>query len=276
MPEIGTGGAGREPQMIVGHRLAVTEREQARDRVDSGHGTKQDFDARIAPQHLADGFGDIAGRQRGRRDLVEQRLEQMIVAAVDQRCGDACGAQAARHFDAGKAAADNDDTVTGRRGDHHAFPNGLVEGCHISLPAAYLYDRVMTPAARIQAAIDILTALEKTDLPADRLIRDYFRSRRYAGSKDRAAIAERVFSILRHRFSLAWRLQDDTPRSLVLASVAAAGEDPDLLFTGQTYAPPPLSDGERQRLGARQGEPPLNAVGEFPPLLETELKPAFC
>ncbi len=133
----------------------------------------------------------------------------------------------------------------------------------------------MTPAARIQAAIDILTALEKTDLPADRLIRDYFRSRRYAGSKDRAAIAERVFSILRHRFSLAWRLQDDTPRSLVLASVAAAGEDPDLLFTGQTYAPPPLSDGERQRLGARQGEPPLNAVGEFPPWLEPELKRAF-
>ncbi len=47
----------------------------------------------------------------------------------------------------------------------------------------------MTPAARAQAAIDILELLAKTDQPADRLLRDFFRARRYAGSKDRARSA---------------------------------------------------------------------------------------
>lgn len=133
----------------------------------------------------------------------------------------------------------------------------------------------MTPAARLQAAIDILAALEKTDQPADRLVRDYFRARRYAGSKDRAAVAERVFSVLRHRYSLAWAVQDETPRALVLASVARDGEDPDTLFTGQSYAPPALTDEERKRLKAPPGDPPLYAEGEFPEFLAPELTRAF-
>ena len=133
----------------------------------------------------------------------------------------------------------------------------------------------MRPDARIQAAIDILTALETTDQPADRLVRDYFRARRYAGSKDRAAVAERVFSVLRHRFSLAWAMQDDTARSLVLASVVKDGEDPDVLFTGQAHAPAPLTEDEDRRRKASHGEPPLYAMGEFPPFLEAELTRAF-
>ena len=50
----------------------------------------------------------------------------------------------------------------------------------------------MTPAARIQAAIEILEGLNATAMPADRFIRDWFRARRYAGSKDRAAVSQRV------------------------------------------------------------------------------------
>ncbi len=133
----------------------------------------------------------------------------------------------------------------------------------------------MTPAARIQSAIDILAALEKTDQPADRLIKEYFRARRYAGSKDRAAVAERAFAILRHRFSLAWAMQDDSPRALVLASVARDGEDPDLLFTGQAHAPAPLTDDEHKRLGNPRATTPLHAEGEFPQFLLPELTRAF-
>ena len=133
----------------------------------------------------------------------------------------------------------------------------------------------MRPAARIQAAIDILTALEKTDQPADRLIRDYFRARRYAGSKDRAAVAERVFDVLRHRFSLAWAIQDDTPRALVLASIVQEGGDPDTLFSGEAYAPPVLTDDEEKRRKALRGDPPLHAEGEFPEFLTPELSRAF-
>ena len=79
----------------------------------------------------------------------------------------------------------------------------------------------MTPSARLQAAIDILTELERTNAPADRFMREWFRARRYAGSKDRAAIGQRVFSVFRHRASFAWRMQSETPRALVIASVLA-------------------------------------------------------
>ena len=57
----------------------------------------------------------------------------------------------------------------------------------------------MTPAARLQAAIDILEGLNASRLPADRFIREFFRARRESGSKDRASVAERVYAILRHR-----------------------------------------------------------------------------
>ena len=133
----------------------------------------------------------------------------------------------------------------------------------------------MTPAARLQMAIDILQAMEKTDQPADRLLKDWFRTRRFAGSKDRAAIGERVFAIQRHRSSLAWAMQDDSPRALVLASVARDGDDPDLLFTGQAYAPAALTEDEHRRLKAPRGETPLYVEGEFPAFLEPELTRAF-
>lgn len=133
----------------------------------------------------------------------------------------------------------------------------------------------MRPAARLQHVIDILAALDATDQPLDRLLRDWFRARRYAGSKDRAAIAQRVFDIQRHRAALAWTMQDDGPRALTIASVAQDGDDPDLLFTGQDYAPAALSEDEQKRLRAPRGEPPLPVLGEFPAFLEPELTRVF-
>ncbi len=134
----------------------------------------------------------------------------------------------------------------------------------------------MTPAARLQATIDILGELERTNAPADRFIRDWFRMRRYAGSKDRAAVAERVFSILRHRASLAWRMQSAAPRALVMASVLAeAGgiSEIEKLFAGLGYGPPPLGEDERAHLLVPpQAIPPLAAQGEFAAWLEPELK----
>lgn len=59
----------------------------------------------------------------------------------------------------------------------------------------------MRPAARIQAAIDLLDAIihatRNKGAPADRLIADYFKQRRYAGSKDRRAVRELVYASIR-------------------------------------------------------------------------------
>ncbi len=137
----------------------------------------------------------------------------------------------------------------------------------------------MKPAARIQAAIDILDGLNAIRLPADRFIRDFFRARRYAGSKDRASVTERVYAVFRHRASFAWRMAGDSPRALVMASLLHEGASADevaAFFNGDGYGPAALTDAERAALIAPpSGEAPAHIRGEYPQFLEDELKRAF-
>lgn len=134
----------------------------------------------------------------------------------------------------------------------------------------------MTPAARMQGVIEILESLARSDQPLDRLLRDWFRTRRYAGSKDRAAIGQRAFEIQRHRSSLAWRMGLETPRSLAIASLLKNGEAPEALFSGGVYGPAVLTDAERAAIAnAPVGKPPVHVRGEFPAFLQTELARAF-
>jgi 16S rRNA (cytosine967-C5)-methyltransferase len=125
-------------------------------------------------------------------------------------------------------------------------------------------------------AIEILDALACTDQPLDRFLRDWFRTRRFAGSKDRAAIADRVFDIERHRASYGWRMGCEMPRALAIASLLKDGEAPDTYFCGEGYGPSALDDAERQAIAAPPDrDPPLSVQGEFPQFLEPELTRAF-
>lgn len=133
----------------------------------------------------------------------------------------------------------------------------------------------MTPAARLQATIDILAGLEATRQPADRYLRDWFRARRYAGSKDRKAVTERVFACLRGRDALAARMGGSDPRALVIASLLAEdthAEVIDTLFSGERYAPERLSDSERAAL---MGEGGAQTKSELPPFLMAQLQQRF-
>jgi 16S rRNA (cytosine967-C5)-methyltransferase len=132
----------------------------------------------------------------------------------------------------------------------------------------------MTPAARLQAAIDILAGLEGTQQPADRYLKDFFRARRYAGAKDRRAISERVFDILRHRARFAWRMGDGAPRALMLAALLADGENPESLFSGG-YGPAPLTDAERAAIAKAPPPPPPPVTGEYPQWLAPSLEASF-
>jgi len=137
----------------------------------------------------------------------------------------------------------------------------------------------VTPAARLQAVIEILDALKGTAMPADRFVRDFFRARRYAGSKDRAAIADLVFAIARRRALLAWRMKGEDPRRLVIGSLVLEGlsaGDIAALFDGAQYAPALLNLAERDAIASPPlGEPPRHVMGEYPPFLEPELQRAF-
>ena len=132
----------------------------------------------------------------------------------------------------------------------------------------------MTPAARLQAAIDILDGLQGTNEPADRFIKSWFRERRFAGSGDRRDIGELVFRVLRQRYSFAHRMGEGSPRSLVIAALLADGKEVGALFTGG-YGPAPLSGAEQAVLAAAPAEAPAFVRGEFPAWLEDELTRRF-
>lgn len=130
----------------------------------------------------------------------------------------------------------------------------------------------MTPAARLQAAIEILSAGGAR--PLDRQLKDWFRAHRFAGSKDRHAITDRVYDIVRHRARFAHRMGRDDPRALAIAAVLAVGDAPESLFTGG-YGPSPLTDAERTAIARAPSPEPGWVAGEYPPWLEEELTRAF-
>ncbi|MFO1249332.1 MAG: RsmB/NOP family class I SAM-dependent RNA methyltransferase [Alphaproteobacteria bacterium] len=131
----------------------------------------------------------------------------------------------------------------------------------------------MTPAARVQMAIEILDGLETTAQPTDRFLKSWFRTRRFAGSKDRRAIADHVFAIQRRLAQLSHRI-NDTSRGRMIAALLENGEDVAALFSGG-YGPAPLTVAERAAMTATPSPAPDWVTGEYPLWLEGELKRAF-
>ncbi len=66
----------------------------------------------------------------------------------------------------------------------------------------------MTPGARLQTAIELLMEIDSARGAADDIVGGYFRSHRFAGAKDRAAISEHIYAVLRHRAALDWWLAE--------------------------------------------------------------------
>src|SRR5688572_27031755 len=99
----------------------------------------------------------------------------------------------------------------------------------------------MTPAARVQAAIEVLDLVidsaRDDGPPADSIVTRYFRTRRYAGSKDRRAVRELVFRAIRRTA--------DRPASGRAAILGLAEDEPAMLaLFGETRGPEPLANGE--------------------------------
>jgi 16S rRNA (cytosine967-C5)-methyltransferase len=130
----------------------------------------------------------------------------------------------------------------------------------------------MTPAARLQAVIEIL-GLGGSE-PLDRQLKTWFRGHRFAGAKDRRAIAERVYGIFRRRAHFAHRMGNEDPRALAIASVLAEGENPEALFTGG-YGPQLLTEGEREVIVHPPPATPAWVENEYPAWLEDEIRRAF-
>lgn len=102
----------------------------------------------------------------------------------------------------------------------------------------------MTPAARWAAAAGVLDQIAEGE-PAEKALTTWARKSRYAGSKDRAAIRDHVYDILRNWRSTAALGGGELGRARVLGRLRQTGDDPDTVFTGEGYALEPLSDEER-------------------------------
>lgn len=140
----------------------------------------------------------------------------------------------------------------------------------------------MTPAARLQAAIEILDTVANSRRPLDAILADWGRGHRFAGSSDRAATSDRVFAVLRRRAELACAAGEDGARILVLASlVRLDGMSPEavevLLTSGGRYGAEPLSSEERAMLDrvAQADDLPLWARANVPDWLLPDLEAAF-
>ena len=128
----------------------------------------------------------------------------------------------------------------------------------------------MTPAARLQAAIEVLDRIASSRQPADQALKAWGAANRYAGSKDRKAVADRVYLCLRERGG---HMADGGGRRAVLAALSlddhldasAIGA----LFTGERHAPAPLTPEEHAWLARLSDEVVL------PPLLQGELERSF-
>ena len=141
--------------------------------------------------------------------------------------------------------------------------------CQRSAGAGFLSRPPMTPAARLQAAIEVLdeviaSALEEGP-PADTIITRYFKHRRYAGSKDRRAVRELVFRAIRRTAE-----RPPSGRALMLG---LNEDDPEIseLF-GEPRGPEPICDAEA---AAPAGHVPAWLIPELSPLLQPDEWPAL-
>ena len=121
----------------------------------------------------------------------------------------------------------------------------------------------MTPAARVQAAIELLDAIieaaRESGAAADTVLARGFKARRYAGSGDRRAIRNLVFRAIRRA--------GERPCSGRAAMLGLARDDPDLLalFDGSPHGPAPAIEGEA---AAEAGAAPHWLLGRLDPLID--------
>jgi 16S rRNA (cytosine967-C5)-methyltransferase len=130
----------------------------------------------------------------------------------------------------------------------------------------------VTPSARVQAAIELLDEIiasaRAAGPAADTIIALYFKTRRYAGSKDRRAVRDLVYHSIRN--------SGEVPPSGRAALLGLAQKEPGLLewFDGSPHGPAPVGEGESPAVSSsapawleRQFDPLLND-GDLRALLE--------
>jgi len=138
----------------------------------------------------------------------------------------------------------------------------------------------LTPAARLAAAASVLDSIAQGRAPAEVVLKAWGAANRYAGSKDRRAVADRVYRVLRARGRLVWAMGGrEDGRALVIGSLALIDglplEEIEALHSGEGYGPRPLSKQERARITAGEGDLPGWVAAGLPEFVVEDFKTTF-
>lgn len=120
---------------------------------------------------------------------------------------------------------------------------------------------LLTPPARLHAALELIAEVETSGRPADAVISAGFRSRRDLHDEDRGRISDLVYAVLRTWARTGWRLDQleapPTPRTRLLVWLALGEGVPrariSAQFSGGRSAPARLSPAELSLLGRLDG-----------------------
>ena len=138
----------------------------------------------------------------------------------------------------------------------------------------------MNPSARLSAAIEILTVTEEQHRPVTDVLKDWGKSHRFAGSKDRAAIADLAYDAFRVRGSSSWAMDAATPRAMLIGALHSLRGLPAggirALFNGEGHAPTPLAEAEEARLAVFDlAGAPDHIRGDYPEWLAPSFASTF-
>lgn len=138
----------------------------------------------------------------------------------------------------------------------------------------------MKLSAQLLAAEEILELWFKGPQNISLILKDWGKSHRFAGSKDRAAIADFVYDSLRCLSSAQWQMDADNARATLLGMLSLTHklsiEDINSLYSGELYSPKPLSSKEVQSyIRSFPDNAPAFILGNYPEFLHGFLDESF-
>lgn len=98
-----------EDEVVVGERLETLEPDFLRLEVDPGDRSLVDRRVLLVLHEVAKRVPDGGRLEQARRELVQERLERVVVVLVDEDDLDVCVLQLPRSADPGEAATENED-----------------------------------------------------------------------------------------------------------------------------------------------------------------------
>ena len=130
----------------------------------------------------------------------------------------------------------------------------------------------MRPAARVAAAAEVLDVWLAGSERMEAILRRWGRENRYAGSKDRRAIADIAYDCLRRRRSFGWLAGGaETGRALALGRVISEAGDLERTFTGEAHDPAQLTADEAARAAEIAAMGPEAALAEAPEAVRLDM-----